>query len=107
MFTPYLTTYRVPPDLRARCRTAAAIAVAATQGGRLVDFSYLKDLVPEFDGDDKSADGGNWGRALDAMRDQRCTVRLADLAAKRTVLAGFINPHEFLELKRFASGVAA
>lgn len=39
MFTPYLTTYRVPPDLRARCRTAAAIAVAATQGGRLVDFS--------------------------------------------------------------------
>lgn len=101
-------TYLVPPDLQKRCCTAAAIAVVATRGRLVVDFSYLKDLVPEFNGDEKSDEGDNWGTALDALRDARCVARVNELAAQGEVLAGFINPLEFLELKRIhTSGVAA
>lgn len=107
MSAPYLSTYLVPEPLRERCRTAAAIAIVVAKGGVVLDFSYLKDLVPEFDGDEKSEDGGNWGRALDALRDDRCRGRIAELAARGVVLAGFMNPFEFLELKRLPSGVAA
>jgi hypothetical protein len=100
MSSPYLVTFPIPQPLAARCSKLAGFALAATQSGALRDFVYLRDLVPELDGD--SGGDGNWGTAVDAMRDPRCADVIAALRALGAVSAGVIAPFEFLELKRLA-----
>jgi hypothetical protein len=105
MSSPFLVTFRIPQTLAGRCHKLAGFALAATRAGELRDFVYLRDLVPEFDGD--SGGDGSWGNAVDAMRDPRCAKATAALRALGTLHAGVINSFEFLELKRFADQPAA
>jgi len=83
-----------------RCETDAGYAVVATVDGEVMDFAYMRNLVPELNAD--GAGDGNWPRVVAALQDERCAGTLQQLQSCGDVHVGVLYSNGFYPLKRWA-----
>lgn len=84
-----METYKVPDELENKYH-GCGYALAATVDGRIIDIVYLADLLPEFDGEQASAQA--------AIDDVRIVPKVRELQALGEVHLGMLSCWEFVQL---------
>ncbi len=84
------------PTLEAKYK-GTGYALAATVAGQLVDIVYLRDALPEFEGD-HTEDGDGDDLAMQAINDLRIGPTVRKLQALGQVHVGMLSCWEFVEL---------
>jgi hypothetical protein len=101
----YLPTFVIPRELAARVQQEPGFAVLLHVDGVVADFAFVRDLVPEFDGDGKG--DGNWGKAVQALDDARCVDTLRRFLDRGQVHVGILTSHDFIPLRRLQGATPA
>lgn len=84
------------PGLEAKYQ-GSGYAIGAVVGGQLVDFKYLRDALPDFEGD-HTEDGDGHELAMAAMSDPRIGPAVRQIQALGDVVAGMCSGYEFVVL---------
>ena len=72
-------------------------AIGAVVRGQLVDFAYLRDVLPDFEGD-YTEDGDGQDLAMQALTDDRLGPTVRHMQARGEVVAGMCSAYELVVL---------
>lgn len=75
----------------------AGYAIGAIINGQLVDFRYLRDALPDFEGD-FTEDGNGASLAMAAIKDARIGPTVRHMQALGEVVVGMCSCNEFVVL---------
>ncbi len=86
-----MSVYPVPQSgSMARKYDGKGHALGAINGSELVDYIYIRDAIPDFDGSDFEA--------MEALDDPRIEAATERLLAKGEVVVGIISAGEFIQI---------
>ena len=90
--------YRIAGDAALEGRyKGSGYAIGAVVWGQLVDFAYLRDALPDFEGD-YTEDGDGQDLAMQALADDRLSPTVRHMQALGEVVAGMCSAYEFVVL---------
>lgn len=75
----------------------AGYAIGAVVRGQLVDYAYLRDAIPDFEGD-YTEDGDGQDLAMQALTDDRLGPTVRHMQALGEVVAGMCSAYQFAVL---------
>lgn len=84
------------PALKAKYK-GAGYAIAAVVNGQLVDFQYLRDVLPDFEGD-STEDGNGIDLARAAIDDARLGPVVRQLQSLGDIFLGMCSGYTFVVL---------
>lgn len=89
------TVFKIPEALAHKYQ-GAGYAIGAALNGQLIDFAYLRDVLPGFDGD--YADSGGEALAAKAITDTRIGPTVREMQMRGEVFVGMCSCWEFVEI---------